>query len=161
MAQSARITLLFLSTLCSLFTSMAQEMESAEDLPLTHRYVFEITMEKGHISGIMITKESDDSIIGTMVNEFGVSALSFVYDKKRNKIKLQDVMNVLNKWYIKRILKQDLTFCLHILNDTPYHKKLKYLLNETTDQIAITNPKRKLTYSFRPLDPILENETTE
>lgn len=161
MAQSVRITLLFLSFLCSLFTGMAQEIESEVDLPLTHRYAFEITMGNGHISGIMITKESDDTIVGTMVNEFGVSALSFVYDKKNNKIKLQDVMSVLNKWYIKRVLKQDLTFCLHILNDTPYRKKHKYLLNETTAEIAITNPKRRLTYSFKPIDSVLENETTE
>lgn len=161
MAQSARITLLFLSFLCSLFTGIAQEIESEVNLPLTHRYAFEVTMEKGHISGIMITKESDDTIAGTMVNEFGVSALSFVYDKRNNKIKLQDVMSILNKWYIKRVLKQDLTFCLHILNDAPYRKKHKYLLTETTDQISITNPKRKLTYSFKPLGSVLENETTE
>lgn len=163
MAQSARITLLFLSFLCSLFTSVAQEKESESgvDSLLTRRYAFEITMEKGHISGIMIAKESDDFIVGTMVNEFGVSALSFVYDKEKNKIKLQDVMSMLNKWYIKRVLKQDLTFCLHILYDTPYRKKHNYIITKTIDKVSITNPKRKLTYSFMPLDPVLENETTE
>jgi len=141
----------------------AQELDSGEDLDslLTHRWAFDITMEKGHISGVMITKEDDSSIIGTMINEFGVSALSFVYDKHKSKLRLQDVMSMLNKWYIKRVLKNDITFCLHVLYDTPYKKKHKYVLSVTTTNISITNTQRKLTYSFKPFDSETENGTSE
>lgn len=160
MALSTRVSLLFLSLLCAILTCSAQQ-ESEDNYLLTHRYAYEISMEKGHITGIMITKEDDESIVGTLVNEFGVSALSFIYDRKKQKMKLQDVMGMLDKWYIKKVLKADLTYCLHVLYGTPYTKKHNYILSQITTGVSIINPKRKLTYSFNPLDVNPVNETSE
>lgn len=153
MAPSMRVYLLFLSLLCSVLTCSAELTTDTVGNPKSvRRYSYEISMEKGHITGIMITKCDDGAIIGTLVNEFGVSALSFVYDAKKHRMQLKDVMSMLDKWYIKRVLKADLTFCLHILYDIPYTKKNNYILSVKEPEISITNPKRKLTYTFKPLD---------
>lgn len=156
-----RVTLLFLSALCSIFYCIAQDIKSEADSLQTYRCAFEIEMEKGHTSGIMITKENNNSIIGSMINEFGVSALSFSYDKRKNKLQLQDVVSFLNKWYIKRVLKTDLTFCLHVLYDMPYKKNHNYELLMNEEVTAITNIKHHITYIFHPIEIESEYETVE
>lgn len=161
MALYKRVTLLFLSILCSIFHCMAQDITSEADAFLTNRCAFEIDMEKGHISGIMITKENDNSIIGSMINEFGVSALSFCYDKRKNNLKLQDVVSFLNKWYIKRVLKADLTLCLHVLYDVPFKKNNNYELLTNEEVTVITNTKHHISYTFHPLEIESEYETVE
>lgn len=161
MALFERVFLLSLSMFCSIFVCGAQGIEADADSLLTHRCAFGITMEKGHISGIMVAKEDRGTIIGSMINEFGVSALSFVYDKRENRLKLQDLVSFLNKWYIKRVLKADLTFCLHVLYNTPFEKKHNYKLSVSETGISIANTKRHITYTFQPLNPNIEYETTE
>lgn len=135
-----------------------QPRAEADSLP-ARRFAYEIAMAKGHVTGIMVVKETEHAIAGTLVNEFGVSALSFVYDKQRHRMQLRDVISMLDKWYIKRVLKADLTFCLHILYDIPYAKKHSYILSRTAETVSVTNPKRKLTYSFKPLEIV--DETAE
>lgn len=101
----------------------------------------------------MITRQSGNEIIGSMFNEFGVSVLSFIYDRNKNKLKLRDVMGMLDKWYIKRVLKSDLTLCLHLLCDTPYGKRSnKYVVTHDSESISIRNAARNITYSFHTLN---------
>lgn len=150
MALLQKITLLFLSIFCS-FAASAAEVPEVESLP-TQKCAFDITMERGHITGILITRCSGDTIVGTMINEFGVSALSFIYDTKRNKIKLQDVMAMLNKWYIKRVLKKDLSYAIHIIYDIEYKPDKNYIVTHTPHETSITNKKRKITYTFRSIN---------
>lgn len=159
MALSARVTLLFLSVFCAIWPCKAVDADSEADTLLTHRHAFEITMPKGRITGILITKEDSISIAGTMLNEFGVTALSFVYDKHKEKMELQDVMGFLDKWYIRRVLKKDLSFCLHILYGTPFKKNHGYNLSSEAPDISVTNTKRNITYLFMPIKS--ENETSE
>ena len=147
-----RVFLLYLSVLCSIFGCVANEPVSSEDTLQTVRSFFEIEMGKGHISGILITKEYDGRIAGTMINEFGVTALSFVYDRKKDTIRLLDVMSMLNKWYIKRVLKKDLNYCVHVLYDIPYKPSKSHVISKATDKTTVTNTKRKIIYSFVPLN---------
>lgn len=155
-----RVSLLFLSVLCSIFVCIANEPMSEVDTLSTNRSIFEIEMEKGHISGILITKDYNDRIVGTMINEFGVSALSFIYDKNKDTIKLQDVMSMLNKWYIKRVLKSDLNYCIHVLYDIPYKSSKVHIISKKNDKTTVTNTKRKIAYSFQPIS-FEDNEITE
>ena len=156
MALSTRVSLLFLSFFCAILTCAQERVSEDDNLP-TKRYAYELSMERRHIIGIMITKDEGNNIVGTLVNEFGVSALSFVYDKKKNKMKLQDVMSMLNKWYIKRTLKNDLTYCIQILFDLPHKKKKGYEVTSSILELSIVNNKRKLTYNFKPLSLEIEN----
>ena len=159
MAQLKRVYLLFLSYVGSIFFCLPQGSGTETDIDTSRRYAFEITMEKGEISGMLIAKEGNGAIVGTMINEFGVTALSFVYDRYKHKLKLMDVMGMLDKWYIKRVLKKDLIFCIHILYGTPYDKKHHYIISQTATDTSVTNAKRKITYLFKPIGSESENET--
>ncbi len=154
-----RICLLFLSIFLSFVSINARDGISEVETPLTERCMFDISMEKGHLSGIMITKDRDDAIVGTMINEFGITALSFIYDKHSQKIKLENVIGFMNKWYIKRVLKGDIKYCLHILYDMPVKENNNYVVSKTDNGISIINSKRKITYSFSPIQE--QNETEE
>lgn len=161
MALSTRVSLLFLSLFCAISICTAQESISEDNYLLTRRYAYELSMDKGHITGIMITKDEGNNIVGTLVNEFGVSALSFVYDKKKNKMKLQDVMSMLNKWYIKRTLKNDLTYCIQILFDLPHKNNTGYDVSSSLSELSVANNKRKLIYNFKPLSLEIENDSEQ
>ena len=63
------------------------------------------------ITGICIMNVApDNSIVGTVVNEFGVKAFDFTFSK--GKAKVLNVVGPLNKWYIKKVLRGDFTFIL-------------------------------------------------
>ncbi|MCM1449311.1 MAG: hypothetical protein NC082_03135 [Clostridiales bacterium] len=146
-----RICLLFLSIFLPLIVVNAQIGIPAEQSAMTSRFTLDISMSKGHLSGILIAKNQEDTIIGTMVNEFGVTALSFVYEKKSHRIKLHDVIGFLNKWYIKRVLRSDIKYCLHILYGTPAKEKRYYIVSRNDNEIILTNTKRQITYTFSPI----------
>ncbi len=67
-----------------------------------------IEIGKAYISGVCILKKEKTIIKGIIFNEFGITALSFIYDEQRDKVKLEDAIGPLRKWYIKRIIKKDL-----------------------------------------------------
>lgn len=78
------------------------------------KYAATIEMKKGYISGICILSEEGDTIRGSFFNEFGISAFDFTYQRSRQKVKLENVIRMLDKWYIKRVLKKDM---VHVLNN--------------------------------------------
>lgn len=159
MALSRILILLFLSV-AGFFGSYAQSTEQEVASP-TVRYAFEISLQRGHLTGLLVTRTVNGEIIGTMVNEFGVTALSFVYNVHKNKIKLVDVLPMLNKWYIKQVLKNDLKYCVDILYNLPVKKKKNYVVEKTAECVSVTNTKRKITYTFRAVKPLGATETIE
>lgn len=72
------------------------------------KYVCQIEMPKGYISGICVLRQQDGKIRGSIFNEFGISAMDFSYDLAKEKIKLYSVIKVLDRWYIRRMLRKDL-----------------------------------------------------
>lgn len=155
--------LLFLNSLlivCT-FGIRANDIDSAEVIHKLQRYSFQIETKKAFISGLLLANENDRVIIGSMINEFGVSAIDFTYKKKKQKVKLQNVVSFLNKWYIKMVLKNDLKFCLHILYGTPFKSKNNYDVVHIGDTVSIINHKRNLKYTFTPLNQKDENVTEE
>ena len=101
------------------------------------RYTALIEMPKAYLSGICILLREDEVLKGAVFNEFGVSAVDFSYYPKKDKVKLHHVIKMLNRWYIKRILKKDLRELIHCLQqgDTQYR-----------------NEKYKIYYKFTPLE---------
>ncbi len=72
------------------------------------KYNATIEMQKGYLSGICILANDGTSVNGCLFNEFGISALDFTYQPERGKVKILSVIKMLDKWYIKRVLKRDL-----------------------------------------------------
>lgn len=101
-----------------------------------------IEMPRGYVSGICAMMLENRSIKATMYNEFGITAMEFVYSMEKKKVKLEYVIKLLDKWYIKRTLRKDLACLINCLDlgNTEY-----------------VNKKRKITYRFIPME---DNELT-
>ncbi len=156
-----RAILLFLSSILTFaWFSAKAETTDADSNVQRRQQSFQIETKKAAVTGILITKEDAETITGSMVNEFGVSAIDFVYTKKSDKLKLVNVVSFLNKWYIKPVLKKDLNFCVHMLFDMPYTKKHHYEVSTDGDTITINNSKRHLKYTFAQINPT-QNDTEE
>lgn len=156
--------LLFLSSLLLICASGHCEDVAAASGSTADRYAFGMDMGKAAISGIMISRNSGDEITGCIINEFGVSAVDFIYSKKKRKMKLTSVARFLDKWYIKRVLRADLGFCLHVLYDIPYDDMRGYLVDTEGDSVTVIETKRSFRYTFSPLEdqPVtIEEDDTE
>ena len=150
--------LLFLSSLLLICASGHCEEDAAASCSsgYVNRYEFGMDMGKAAISGIMISRVCGDEIRGCIVNEFGVSAVDFIYSKKKRKMKLTSVARFLDKWYIKRVLRADLGFCLHVLYDIPYDDMSGYWVDTEGDSVTVIETKRKFRYTFAPLEGLPE-----
>ncbi len=92
-------------------------------------------MPKGYVSGVCIMYNDGQDVKGSIFNEFGISAIDFSYNIAKDKVKLLNVMSMLNKWYIKKLLKSDLRKLLHQLqqgNGTYRNGKYKIEYKFTT-----------------------------
>lgn len=159
-----RAFLLFLSSLVALltFNLRANEVNSVMHASPLQKHTFQIETSNGFVSGVLLVSENDENINGSMINEFGVSAIDFSYSKKKQKVKLLSVVSFLNKWYIKQVLKNDIKFCIHILYGIPFKKKHNYEVIHRVDSVTIINNNRHLKYTFSPLTiPTNENDSEE
>lgn len=161
-----RLILLFLSSFLFIpaFGQVEEEVVIEEtqevEVPLCKRAVY-IDTGKATISGILVTRETENTILGSIINEFGISALNFCYDMEKDKMKLTHVVSFLNKWYIKRVLSNDLKFCLHILYGIPFNKKHNYSMEQIVDSTMVSNNKQHITYIFTPLKESTTDEISE
>lgn len=146
-------------TVCNAFA--ASEIDTQTDAQETRKMAFRIEMQKGYVSGIMICAETEDVINGSLVNEFGISAIDFSYTKKKEKVKLINVGSFLNKWYIKQVLKNDINFAIHILYDIPFKKGNNYEVSRDGENVTIFNTKRNIKYTFSPLQNKSDYDTEE
>ena len=79
------------------------------------RYSALIEMPKAYLSGVCILLREDGVVKGSLFNEFGISALDFTYRLDKDKVKLHHVIKMLDRWYIKRVLKKDMRELIHRL----------------------------------------------
>ena len=101
-------------------------------------------MPKGYVSGICVIMLEGDLLKGSIFNEFGITAMDFTYQLSKEKVKLVSVLPMLNKWYIKRVLKKDLKAVIKGLEqgNTTYENTRRHILyqfsplsdSETSDQ---------------------------
>ncbi len=101
------------------------------------RYSAMIEMKKGYLSGVCILAHDGEKINGCLFNEFGISAIDFVYFPKKKKVKLVSVIKMIDRWYIKKILKKDLAQVMESLSCGVYE---------------YTNNKFKIDYHFKVLN---------
>ena len=128
MLQSMQKFLISISIL--LFFLLALPIQAQSLLPDTFgarvKYETTIEMKSGYLSGICVMIKNEKDIKGCLFNEFGISAL----DPDRKKIKLDGVIKMLNKWYIKKVLKKNLLQLMDNLQQgiCTYHDE-KYKIN--------------------------------
>ncbi|MCF0195783.1 MAG: hypothetical protein HUK03_00785 [Bacteroidaceae bacterium] len=80
------------------------------------RYEITIGMPKAQVSGILVlVRGGEDAVSASLVNEFGFSLMDFTYNEKKQKVKIHHVMKRLDKWYIKRMMRQDLKAILAMM----------------------------------------------
>ncbi|WP_449021744.1 hypothetical protein [Prevotella jejuni] len=125
------ISILLLS-LASL-TVQAQDSLIVQQAPLSDsigcktRYATTIELSKGYLSGITIMVREADVYHGVLFNEFGITALEFTYLPQTKKVELIEVIAMLDKWYIRRVLKNDLQHVMeNLMKGNPTYKDEKY-----------------------------------
>lgn len=116
------------------------------------KYNAVIEMKKGYMSGICIMLNDGGVVKGSLFNEFGISALDFTYQPDRKKVKLLSVMKLLDKWYIKRVLKKDLAQLMDCLRqgvgeyrDERFKINYKFTLLEEKPEVSGSNKKDDAT----------------
>ena len=133
------------------------------------RNSYRISINRGNtnISGILIVKYIDNSWLGTVVNEFGLKVFDFSCTAR--KCELKNVVSMIDKWYIKQTISNDIKFLLEVDNPayktgrtaskiidkdtlTVSYKKTKMLQRFATGEMVLHNKKRKLMYSFKKID---------
>ena len=114
------ICLLFVSSLAAIKLYAQSTFPASEGERM--KYNAYIEMPRSYVSGIMILMNDNNEIKGSLFNEFGVTALDFSYLPKKNKVKLHNVVKMMDKWYIRRVLRKDIAQLMSLL----YNGKTEY-----------------------------------
>lgn len=137
-----RATIALILLACGTHTLAAQEAKSG----CTNRhYAVNIEIGKAYISGICVAQRNEGEEILSIVNEFGVSALTCKRNGEGKPLRIVNILKPLNKFYIKRVLRKDL------------YTILPELLGEASDkerEIKHNNERYGISYRFRPISDI-------
>lgn len=121
------------------------------------RYSTLISFRGSGVSGISILKlKEENMLVGALINEFGIKAMDFTYNRKKGKAKLVNVISFLDKWYIRKVVQADLAFMLKTTESTT--TKHRVLTVEDDGAIDLQNKKYNINYH---LIPITEDATKE
>ena len=134
-----------------LFASLALQAQAlkAQANSVT-RYAMDISFREAGLTGVCLLKDNGPEVVGSTINEFGIKGFDFILDKEKGKVKLKNVMKFLNKWYIKRVLRNDLAVLLREYNTPKKMKKRK--LSVEQGLVCLENIKYHITYKFKPLN---------
>ena len=129
----------------------AEEVEENASFPVGEmEYNMLIKYKNQEVTSICIMEvQEDQSIVGTIVNEFGIKVFDFTYSN--GKAEILNVLGPLNKWYIRRVIRGDFTF---LLTNMPLHhdvKQKKRYLYFNEDEIKCVNEKYKISYTLTPM----------
>ena len=106
---------------------MVQQPPLSDSIGCKTRYATTIELSKGYLSGITIMVREADVYHGVLFNEFGITALEFTYQPQTKKVELIEVIAMLDKWYIRRVLKNDLQYVMeNLMKGNPTYKDEKY-----------------------------------
>lgn len=113
---------------------------------------YKLLMQFGEnsITGLCILKAGEDVWKGSIINEFGIKAFDLTYQTKKQKVKLINVTSFMNKWYIKKIIRDDWKYLLSYPEYKEKHKHRQLTIgNDGT--ITLENKKYKIKYIFTTL----------
>ena len=154
-----KVTSLLISLLMLLSALSVSAQDSSDSLfsfqGNTLKYNMSIQRKEMNITGICMMRRTGNDIIGSVVNEFGIKAFDFDYNIDKKKVKLNNVVEFINKWYIRKILKGDLKYLFS------YGKNMEKDTNRDViigadKSIEMDNNKFHLKYVFTPLNDLNE-----
>lgn len=142
--------LIFISLSVILGGLRAQALYYTTDVPTS--YAVNIDFAQVNFSGICIIRDIGTGVTGSLINEFGLKAFDFVFDKEKGKCKITNAFHLMNKWYIRKVIGADLSILLRAKNTK--RKMRKHRIEITSDYVILQNIKFKLRYKFKPLHEI-------
>ena len=101
-------------------------------------------------TGICILKRTNERIVGSMVNEFGIKAFDFVYEECGQSFELHNVISFFNKRFVKRTVKGDMRYLVTYGINVKKDKSRKVSVNED-GTIVLENLKHGIKYTLIPL----------
>ena len=116
--------------------------QGAQGGDINRNYRVNIEIGKGYISGICAVQQRGEERILSVVNEFGVSALTCLATNKRKPLRIVSILKPLDKFYIKRVLRQDLS------------EILPRLLGADKEEVKHKNKRYGISYHFTPISEI-------
>lgn len=141
-----------LISLLLLFCQLPCQADSiATDSASIRQYNLLLQVRGNDLSGICVMKMvSPTEMVGTVINEFGLTAFDFEY--KEGKTKLSNLPPFLDKWYIRKILRKDLSFFFaNFLLQQNTKKHSRELIFSPDGEIILTNDRFKIKYTFTPI----------
>ena len=144
------ISLIFYLFSISSNIAIAQESVVVNQKPLLdslgvkEKFATTIELPNGYLSGISVIKRETLCYRGVLFNEFGITALEFTYDPYKKKIRFAQLIAMLNKWYIRRLLKKDLPYVMENLfrgistyKNEKYHIIYQFSLMDNKPEVVI------------------------
>lgn len=137
----------------SLLLCFCRLSANAQSYPLLldgeERATWNFTLERGTmtITGICMARQTEQGLVGAVVNEFGIHFFDFTCQDKR--VKVSNVFPAMNKWYIRRVLRSDLK--LLAANKQLSSGRRRQLLVNQPDSITLINNRHRITYRFERL----------
>lgn len=115
-------------------------------------YTVTLRFQKTQLSGICLMKRLGEEIVGSWLNEFGIRAFDFRYDPRQDRIELSNVLDQLDRWYIRRTLRRDLKLLL-TYGDHPFSGTLRKRRIEHPDARTwiLHNERHDISYRFSRL----------
>lgn len=133
-----------------MLAAMTVRAQSAFPLPADSVVIRSVRIDTGkaQLTGICMMRAEGDSVLGSMVNEFGIKAFDFIADRTKGKVRLFNIVSFLDKWYIRRTVAADLAY---LLTARIGDESKKYSLSVDAGATTLKNLKRHITYEFSPL----------
>lgn len=126
---------------------------SSDSLLLYNAY---LTFRENGISGICALRVGSNGISGTLVNEFGIKAMDFMFKKGDKRVRISNVIPFLNKWYIRKIIVSDLT-SFFLARDDVKDRRRNISVAKNGD-LFLENKRYRISYHFIP---IKQNDSTQ
>ncbi len=99
------------------------------------------------VTGICLVRQTEQGLVGSVVNEFGIHFFDFTC--QGNRVTVSNVFAAMNKWYIRRVLRNDLRLlAASSLLSAGRHRQLQIY---QPDSLTLSNNKYNLTYHFERL----------
>ena len=119
------------------------------------QYGVSITARGAEITGVCIVKTDAEGSRGAIVNEFGIHALDFMVSADRRKVKLLNVIAMMDRWYVRRVVKKDLRTLFNATADGKQGSG-RTVTVEPDGTVTLTNTRYKLKYSLKKLHEATE-----
>ena len=119
------------------------------------QYGVSITARGAEITGVCIVKADAEGSRGAIVNEFGIHALDFMVSADRRKVKLLNMIAMMDRWYVRRVVKKDLRMLFNATADGEQGSG-RTVTVEPDGTVTLTNTRYKLKYSLKKLHEATE-----